>query len=141
MRLILALCSLLILAAPARAEDSSIPAADRAQIRAVIEQQIAAFAKDDAAAAFAFASPAIQQQFGTPDIFMQMVRSGYAAVYRPRSVSFSETRLVEGVTVQQVDVIGPDGVGAHTFYLMEREADGSWRINGVTMTRGSEEET
>jgi len=140
MRLILVLCSLLLLAAPARAEDA-VSVADRAQIRAVIEQQIQAFAKDDATAAFAFASPAIRQQFGTPDIFMEMVRSGYAAVYRPRSLSFGETRLVEGVTVQQVDVIGPDGVGAHAFYLMEREADGSWRINGVTMTRGSEEET
>ncbi len=141
MRVILALCSLLLAAVPAHAEEASIPAADRAQIRTVIERQIEAFAKDDAAAAFAFASPAIQRKFGTADDFMAMVRSGYAAVYRPRSLSFGEARLVGEVTVQQVDVIGPDGIGRHAFYLMEHEGDGSWRINGVTMTRGAEEET
>jgi hypothetical protein len=141
MRLILASCALLVLAAPLRAEDASVPAADRTAIHVVIERQIEAFAKDDAAAAFAFASPTIQRKFGTPDDFMAMVRSGYAAVYRPRSLSFGETRLVEGVTVQQVDLIGPDGIGRHAFYLMEHESDGSWRINGVTMTKGAEEET
>lgn len=132
---------LAVMIVPARAEDTSISSPDRAAIRSVIERQIAAFAKDDATAAFAFASAAIQRQFGSPDVFMRMVQNGYAAVYRPRSVQFGETRLVNGIVVQQVDVIGPDGIGAHAFYLMEHAGDGQWRINGVTLTPGGENET
>jgi hypothetical protein len=135
----LLVAALLLLAAPARAEDA-VPDADRGAIRAVIERQIAAFARDDAAGAFAFASPSIQQQFGSPETFLRMVQAGYPAVYRPRSVSFGETRHFDDAIVQQVDVIGPDGTGAHAFYVMEHETDGSWRINGVTMTQGTDKE-
>jgi hypothetical protein len=131
----------LALLGPARAEDAAVAAAERAAIRNVIERQIAAFARDDAATAFSFASPAIQHQFGTPEIFMHMVESGYRAVYRPRSVSFSQARRAEGMVVQEVDLIDPDGNGVRAFYVMERESDGSWRINGVSLAPGSEKET
>ncbi|WP_206602953.1 DUF4864 domain-containing protein [Leptolyngbya ohadii] len=62
---------------------------DRAAIRAMIERQLQAFQQDDAAGAFAFASPGIQAQCGTPENFMRMVQRGYAPVYRPRSVEFT----------------------------------------------------
>ncbi len=135
--------TLLLVAGLARAsaEDLGLTGADRGAIRAVIERQMAAFARDDDASAFACASPAIQRQFGTPEAFMRMVRAGYAAVYRPRAVHFAEARLIDGVVIQPVDVIGPDGSGEHAFYVMEREGDGSWRINGVTLTPSGEKET
>jgi hypothetical protein len=135
----LAIAALLLVAGPARAEDA-VPDADRAAIRSVIERQMAAFAKDDAAAAFAFASPGIQHQFGTPETFLRMVQAAYPAVYRPRSVSFGETRRLDDAVVQQVDVVGPAGTGEHAFYLMEHETDGAWRINGVSLTPSSERE-
>jgi hypothetical protein len=131
----------LALLGPARAEDGAVAAAERAAIRNVIERQIAAFARDDAATAFSFASPAIQHQFGSPDTFMHMVESGYRAVYRPRSVSFREARRAVDRVIQEVDVIGPDGNGVRAFYIMERESDGSWRIDGVSLAPGSEKET
>jgi ketosteroid isomerase-like protein len=132
---------LVVLLASARADEAAIAAAERAAIRSVIERQIAAFAKDDAAAAFGFASPSIQRQFGTPETFMGMVQSGYRPVYRPHSLSFREATRVEGGVVQEVDVIGADGKSARAFYLMEREQDGSWRINGVSLLPGVEKET
>jgi len=135
------LLSLLALCAPAQAQAGDIAAVDRAAITNVIERQMAAFAKDDAATAFSFASPAIQHQFGSPDTFMQMVESGYRAVYRPRSVSFREARRAADRVIQEVDVIGPDGNGVRAFYIMERESDGSWRIDGVSLAPGSEKET
>jgi uncharacterized protein DUF4864 len=135
------LLSVLALSAPAHAQAAEITAADRAAITNVIERQMAAFAKDDAATAFSFASPAIQHQFGSPDTFMHMVESGYRAVYRPRSVSFREARRAEDRVIQEVDVIGPDGNGVRAFYIMERESDGSWRIDGVSLAPGSEKET
>lgn len=141
-RLLLLILAVLPLAVPgaARAGDDAVPAADSAAIRSVIERQIAAFAKDDAATAFSFASPALQRQFGTPERFMQMVETGYRAVYHPRSVDFGVARRGDGTVVQEVDVIGPDGKGARAFYLMEQQPDGSWRINGVSLAPGSEKE-
>jgi hypothetical protein len=130
----------LLLAPESHAEDPTIPAADSASIRGVIEAQMAAFARDDASAAFAFASPAIRAQFGTPDNFLHMVQAGYPPVYRPRSVSFAGARHVQEFIVQEVDLIGPDGAGVRAFYLMERESDGSWRINGVTLAADGEKE-
>jgi hypothetical protein len=132
---------LLALCGPARAQAADVAAADRAAIASVIERQMAAFAKDDADTAFSFASPAIQHQFSSPDIFMRMVQSSYRAVYRPRSVSFREARKDEGRIVQEVDIIDPDGNGVRAFYTMEREDDGSWRIDGVSLAPGSEKET
>ncbi len=63
-----------------------------AEIRGVIERQLAAFERDDADGAFAFASPGIRRRFGTPETFMDMVRRHYPPVYRPRDVAFGALR-------------------------------------------------
>ena len=138
---LLAVAVLLSAILPARAQDDAVASGDRAAIHDVITQQMAAFSRDDGSAAFAFASPAIRQQFGSSDDFMRMVRRSYPAVYRPRSVSFGDTRRLDGSTVQEVDVIGPDGSGARALYIMERESDGTWRINGVELAPRAERET
>src|SRR6266404_945114 len=67
---------LLTLAAPARAAD------DVAAAQGVIRSQVEAFSRDDAAAAYSYAAPAIQEIFPQADIFMSMVRNSYAPVYR-----------------------------------------------------------
>ena len=140
-RFALLLLSGLSLVAPARADAGEVGVAERAAIADIIGRQMAAFAKDDAATAFSFASPGIQHQFGSADTFMRMVESGYRAVYRPRSVSFREARRTGEKIIQEVDVIDPDGNGVRAFYIMERESDGSWRIDGVSLAPGSEKET
>lgn len=121
---------------PAWAETpAAVPTADRDALVAVIRDQLAAFQRDDAAAAFRFASPNIQGMFGhDPEQFMSMVRSGYQPVYRPRSTQFGVTERVEGQIVQHVEVDGPDGVSRTALYSMEQEADGSWRISGCRLT-------
>src|SRR4030095_7699853 len=58
------------------AADEEPSEADWASIQAVISSQLDAFKRDDADAAFSFASPAIQKQFHTPGEFMHMVRTG-----------------------------------------------------------------
>lgn len=110
-----------------------LPAADRAAIRAVIEGQMAAFRRDDGAAAFGFATPNIQSMFGDPDNFLAMVRRGYAAVYRPRSVESAELVGDAERPVQLVHVVGPDGETAIAAYEMARAAGGPWRINGCVL--------
>ena len=87
LRLLAALSLLLGLTAGA-AQAQSVSSADRAAIREVIQSQVDAFQRDDGPAAFGYASPSIQGMFGSPDIFMDMVRQGYQPVYRPRAFDF-----------------------------------------------------
>jgi hypothetical protein len=129
-----AVAALLLLCAtvgPAQAQ-SDLSAADRASIQGVITRQIEAFRHDDSEAAFGFASPGIQGQFGTPGRFLDMVRRVYPAVHRPRTVEFTGLRLGEGV-VQEVELVGPDGTLELALYAMERDSAGAWRIAGCTL--------
>lgn len=116
-----------------RAPESGISAADRQAIREVIQSQVDAFRRDDGEAAFGYASPEIQRQFGTAEIFMDMVRQGYQAVYRPRLFDFEEIVTLNGQPTQRVRVISPDGRPVIAFYPMRRLPDGSWRIDGCVL--------
>jgi hypothetical protein len=106
---------------------------DRAAIRGVIENQIAAFRREDGAAAFAYAAPSIQAQFGDPAQFMEMVRRGYQPVYHPNHVTFGELSQHDNLVVQSVEVVGADGAPATALYFMEHEPDGTWRISGCVL--------
>ncbi|MBH8556188.1 DUF4864 domain-containing protein [Nostocaceae cyanobacterium CENA357] len=103
---------------------------DSVAIRFVIEHQLAAFQKDDAQGAFAFASPGIQEQFLTAEKFIQMVRISYPAVYRPRSVFFEKITTIQGNITQSVLLLSPHGVPLRALYLMEKQPDDTWKING-----------
>jgi hypothetical protein len=113
---------------------NDVGTADRGAIRAVIGDQMAAFKRDDADAAFGFAAPNIQDMFGTPEHFLAMVRQGYQPVYRPSDVRFGELVRIDGGLAQLVHVVGPDGVPQLAVYLVERQPDGRWRITGCVLT-------
>ncbi|WP_218081468.1 DUF4864 domain-containing protein [Anthocerotibacter panamensis] len=104
--------------------------ADYTAIRSVVERQLEAFQKDDALSAFAFASPGIQAQFQDPERFMAMVKTTYRTVYRPRSVMFEKVTLVRGEPTQIVVFLDGQGKLLRAYYLMEQQADKTWRIAG-----------
>jgi hypothetical protein len=141
---VLAAClAALPLARPAAAADpapapAAMPAADRAAIAEVISRQLDAFRRDDAGGAFAFASPGIRAMTGSPERFMEMVRAGYAPVYRSREARFLDLSRVEGRLVQRVLLTGADGSLAAALYYMEAQPDGSWRIAGCELVEGSD---
>ncbi len=122
----------------ARADDSVAPA-DAAAIRQVIQGQMNAFKIDDWSAAFAYASPSIQTKFESPQVFSQMVTQAYQPVYRPRGVEFREVKASEFGPTQEVFVVGPDGLSYLAYYTMEKQADGTWRINGCYLVRAEDE--
>jgi hypothetical protein len=127
------LCVLALLAAmPSPAAE--ISKEDAAAIRKVISEQIDAFAHDDGARAFSLATAGIQAQFRTPEIFMEMVRSQYAVVYRPKSVQFQVPEIVEGQVVQPVRMTDAEGQVWLAVYPMRREA-GGWRTDGCLLHR------
>lgn len=117
---------------PARAADEAAKLA----ARATVERQIAAFRKDDAATAYAQAAPSIQGMFASPDTFIEMVRKGYGAVYRARSFNIDrveesgEDGLSLGVTLQD-----ETGIDWTALYTLERQSDGTWRINGCRLVK------
>lgn len=113
--------------------------ADQAAIIAVIDDQIKAFQADDGARAFSHASPSIQSMFGRPDVFMEMVRNGYQEVYRPQTVEFRDLLFERDSIVQRVFLVGPSGKAAVARYYMQRQPDGSWKINGVVMEQVAEQ--
>ena len=133
MRWVAAVLLLLCVAAGPGQAQGDLSAADRASIRDVIARQIDAFRHDDAETAFGFASPGIQDQFGTPGRFLDMVRHAYPAVHRPRAVDFTKLRLDDGAVVQEVELVGPDGTPELALYAMERDPAGTWRIAGCAL--------
>lgn len=128
-------------AGAAWAQSQDVGEADREAIRRTIERQLDAFRRDDGAAAFAVASPEIQRQFQTPEIFMHMVRQGYPQVYRPREVDFRDLVVAQGVPNQAVLIVGPDGSAAMAIYRMQKQQDGSWRIDGCALLKTGETAT
>lgn len=118
-------------ATAARADDVS--AADRATIQSLITGQITAFEHDDGPAAWGYASPTIQSFYPTADAFMAMVKNGYMPVYRPESVTFGELVETEVGPVQKVYITGPDGKPYIAAYGMQRQDDGTWKINGCSL--------
>jgi DNA-binding transcriptional LysR family regulator len=113
----------------------AVPPEDARAVRAVIEAQLDAFRRDDAAGAFALATPDIRATFGDAETFMDMVRRSYAVVYRPSSVVFEAPLVVDGELLQPVRLTDTQGRGWLAVYPMERQPDGSWRTNGCRLAR------
>lgn len=129
---------LVILLALLLALPAAVMAGPAEDIRTVIEDQIAAFRADDGARAFSHASEGIQARFGNPDNFMEMVRTGYPQVYRPRAVEFQVLEQLGSVTVQEVYFFGQDGSAVVARYYMQQNADGVWKITGVDLRQAPE---
>jgi len=106
---------------------------DVVSIRTVISAQLDAFAHDDAPRAFSYATDGIRELFGTADMFIEMVRTQYPVVYRPRSVRFEKPLIADGQVLQPVKMT--DGAGRIwiAVYPMQRNASGTWRIDGCQL--------
>ncbi len=106
---------------------------DLAEIPQIVARQLEAFQRDDHVTAFACPSLFIQEQFGTPQKFMDMVRSAYAPVYRLQSVMFQEVIAINNIPTQQELIPTTDDQLVRAYYLMHRQADASWKINGCLL--------
>lgn len=103
-------------------------AEDRQNSRAVIEAQLEAFKQGNASKAFSYASPTIQSFFGNADKFMQMVRDGYDVVLQPASVRFVKFQSDGSSALHAVQMIDRQKTLWNVYYVLQRHADGSWRI-------------
>jgi hypothetical protein len=129
--LVLLLTLLLGLSFPARADD--VTAAQK-----IIRAQEQAFARDDAAAAYSYASPALQEVFQRPEIFMMMVQQAYPPVYRHKSFEFGEAKAANGQIAQRVHIVDDNGEAWEALYTLEQQADGSLRITGCSLLKAGQ---
>jgi hypothetical protein len=133
MRALALLVALLIgLAAPACAAD------DVAAAQSVIRSQEQAFGRDDPAAAYSHAAPAIRGIFPDAESFMAMVRNSYAPVYRHKSFEFGEARTADGKIAQRVHILDADGVPWEALYTLEVQPDGSLKITGCMLLKAGQ---
>jgi hypothetical protein len=130
--LILLAVALIGLGAPACAAD------DVAAAQSVIRSQEQAFSRDDPAAAYSHAAPAIQGIFPDAETFMAMVRNSYAPVYRHRSFEFGEARAADGRIAQRVHIIDGEGVPWEALYTLEVQPDGSLKITGCMLLKAGQ---
>lgn len=136
MRFVLAALLLFGMSRVAPATEIPLPATPAQHI---IAGQLAAMARDDGAAAYAFASPEIQAKFPTPDVFMGMVRQGYAPVYKPRSYAFAAGEVMgDGTLRQLVDLVAADGTGWTAEYFLRPGPDGSLKIIACRLSKKAE---
>jgi Domain of unknown function (DUF4864) len=129
---VLLVVSLIGFALPVRAAD------DVAAAQSVIRSQVEALGRDDAAAAYSHAAPAIKDIFPQADIFMSMVRQSYAPVYRHKSFEFGEARVSGGMIAQRAHIIDTDGVPWEALYTLEFEPDGSVKITGCVLLKAGQ---
>lgn len=116
------------------AAQSTAQEIDRPAIEQTIKSQLEAFRADDGATAYGFASPMIKRIFPTVETFMAMVKRGYPQVYRPQQYKFGEIKQgPAGFPEQHVMIVGPDGKTYEAIYTMQRQPDGSWKINGCSI--------
>lgn len=112
---------------------------DKSTFQSIITGQIEAFRADDGERAYGYAAPMIRRIFPNPEVFMGMVRKGYAQVYRPQSYRFGEAGFsASGRPIQRVTIVGPDGVTYEAIYTMELQPDGTWQINGCAIVKAPE---
>ena len=123
------LAGFLAFGATAFADDKARDAA----ITAVVSDQIDALHNDDSERAFSHASPMIEAGIRNSDRFMIMVKRSYGMIYRPSSHKIQEVKIIDDKPYQVVLFVDQDRKRFKVFYEMQKQADGNWKINGVTM--------
>lgn len=120
--------------APAAAQSSARPGGpDTVAAHALVQAQLDAFASDNADLAFSYASPAIQAQFGSAEVFLRMVREHYPVVYRPASVWFEALEGQGNQRLLPVRMADDDGGQWVAYYLLVKQDGGGWRIGGCQL--------
>ncbi|MFI5410362.1 DUF4864 domain-containing protein [Kaistia sp. UC242_56] len=112
--------------------------AEQTQLKQLVQDQLAAFQRDDGPAAYGLAAPGIQKMFPSPDVFIGMVKQAYPPIYRPQSIAYGQVADSPIGLVQKVYVTGPDGQNWVALYRFEKQPDGSWKIAGCSLIKDSE---
>lgn len=92
---------------------------------------------DDVGSAYAFATPAVQRTFPEPRLFLEMVKRKLPPVYRPGNYAFGRalSETDGGTIAQELLITGPKGKDWRAVYVLQRQDDGNYRVNGVRLSK------
>jgi Domain of unknown function (DUF4864) len=122
----------LALVAPS-AVDSAPRDAGGVEARAVVQSQIDAFRRGDAKGAYALTSSAIKDSVPNAGSFLEIVRSQYAALLRPRKVEFGPLIILGDEAAQNLSLIDDQGGVWAVVYVLTRQPNGAWAIDDYLM--------
>lgn len=130
-RLLSAVIASLVLVAAVHA--SPLTPTDEKNIRATVQGQLSALARDDASRAFSFAAENVRQAVGTAPAFLALVRRNYPVVYRPASVAFLKPESRGEQVIQRVQMLDASGDAWLAIYSLQRQKNKSWLITGCAV--------
>jgi len=110
-----------------------LPASEWTAIRQVIDGQLEAMRRGDAAGALSFAAPGIRDRFGDAPTFLAMVRESYAALLDARYTEYLEGAVVDDTTIQPLRLVMNDDTVLVALYQMRKGDDGRWRVAGCVI--------
>ncbi|MEP6942695.1 MAG: DUF4864 domain-containing protein [Betaproteobacteria bacterium] len=127
-------CVVVAFAQGARAQEAPLPGDPKPSewkaMERIISAQRAALVAGEGVKAFAYASPGIRAQFGDPETFLELVRTGYAPLLTARYVEFLPGAVIDGTVVVPLRLIDTDNTVRVALYILERQKNGEWRIAG-----------
>ena len=103
-------------------------------VQQVVQQQLAALAKQDANSAFALADPDLRTQFGNAETFLATVKEQYPMLMQASSMLFLKPETDGTIAVQKVRISDEGGSAWSLTYLLNRQQDHQWRISGCVVT-------
>lgn len=106
---------------------------DRRAIRAVVQSQLEALAVDDAEGAFALATADTRNRLRNSDTFLQIIKQRFTPIYRHQMAIFSVPEVIAGRMVQIVRLTDKESAVWLAIYQMQKEADGTWKIDGCRL--------
>jgi hypothetical protein len=106
--------------------------------RAVVADQLDAFEREDASAAWRLTSPEMREKFGTAANFIGVVKSRYGPIFSHRSVDFGPAMRQGDQVGMVVTIVDAQNEVWSALFLLSRQHDGAWRLADCMLAKASE---
>jgi hypothetical protein len=108
--------------------DELADAQDRAAIMMTIRRLVDTLRRSDAHAAFNLLSDEFRGEMGSAKAFLASMRETCRPLCEARFCDFDTLSAVNGMLVQEIDLMALDGTEAVGYFLMERGYGDEWKI-------------
>lgn len=105
------------------------------EARAVVADQLDAFARDDAATAWRLTAPEMRRKFGSAAHFIGVVKARYGPIHSHRSVDFGPAAQKGDEIGLVVTLVDDDNVVWSALFLLSKQGDGEWRTANCLLAK------
>jgi hypothetical protein len=121
--------------ASAEEHQGELRESEMVEILSAVQTQIDALTNDDAAKAFDLTTEDTRNRLGSPDNFLKIIKEKYEPVYRHRMALYSPPQIVLGKVYQAVRLTDLDSHVWVAIYLMHKDEEGIWKIDGCQLVQ------